>query len=54
MTPIPPADLAAKTPPKKVRGTGNVLPPEQRKSAQESLKYTFAMWVRYFFGDYDA
>ncbi|KAJ1382882.1 Aminotransferase-like, plant mobile domain [Sesbania bispinosa] len=53
-TPIPPADSSTKTPQKKVRGTGNVLPPEQRKSPRESLKYTFATWVRYFYGDYDA
>ncbi|KAJ1393177.1 hypothetical protein SESBI_35226 [Sesbania bispinosa] len=37
----------------KVRGSGNVLPPDKRKVAQESLKYTFATWVRYFFGDVD-
>ncbi|KAJ1410173.1 Aminotransferase-like, plant mobile domain [Sesbania bispinosa] len=41
-------------PPKKVRGTGNVLPPERSKNMRESFKYTFATWVRYFFGDYDA
>ncbi|KAJ1378776.1 Aminotransferase-like, plant mobile domain [Sesbania bispinosa] len=52
--PIPPSDPSGKTPPKKVRGTGNVLPPEQRKSARESLKCTFSTWVRYFFDDYDA
>ncbi|KAJ1387877.1 hypothetical protein SESBI_39575 [Sesbania bispinosa] len=51
-TPLPPADSSSKTPPRKVRGTGNVLPPERRKTARESLKYTYA-WVRYFFGDYD-
>ncbi|KAJ1396103.1 Aminotransferase-like, plant mobile domain [Sesbania bispinosa] len=37
ITLIPHVDPAAKTPPKKVHGTGNVLPPEQRKSARESL-----------------
>ncbi|KAJ1410976.1 Aminotransferase-like, plant mobile domain [Sesbania bispinosa] len=52
--PIPPTNSSTKTPSKKVRGTGNVLPPEQRKSPRESLKYTFATWVRYFYGDYDA
>ncbi|KAJ1396277.1 Aminotransferase-like, plant mobile domain [Sesbania bispinosa] len=44
----------SKTPPSKVRGTGNVLPPHQRKVAKGSLKYTYATWIRYFFGDYDA
>ncbi|KAJ1400917.1 Aminotransferase-like, plant mobile domain [Sesbania bispinosa] len=48
------SDPTNKTPPKKVRGTGNVLPPERRKNMRESFKYTFATWVRYFFGDYDA
>ncbi|KAJ1399528.1 hypothetical protein SESBI_30291 [Sesbania bispinosa] len=49
-----PSDPTNKTPPKKVRGTGNVLPPERRKNISESFKYTFATWGRYFFGDYDA
>ncbi|KAJ1404547.1 Aminotransferase-like, plant mobile domain, partial [Sesbania bispinosa] len=44
----------SKTPPPKVRGTGNVLPPHQRKVAKGSLKYTYATWILYFFGDYDA
>ncbi|KAJ1437619.1 hypothetical protein SESBI_03618 [Sesbania bispinosa] len=52
--PMSPPDPSSKMPPRKVRGTGNVLPPERRKSARESLKYTYATWVRYFFGDYDA
>ncbi|KAJ1396918.1 Aminotransferase-like, plant mobile domain [Sesbania bispinosa] len=50
--PLPPADPSTKTPPRKVRGTGNVLPPELRKNARDSVKYTYATWVRYFFGDY--
>ncbi|KAJ1441596.1 Aminotransferase-like, plant mobile domain [Sesbania bispinosa] len=41
------------TPQRKVRGTGNVLLPGQRKMARESLKYTYATWIRYFFGDFD-
>ncbi|KAJ1426536.1 Aminotransferase-like, plant mobile domain [Sesbania bispinosa] len=52
--PVPPSDPSSKTPLRKIRGTGNVLPPERRKAARESLKYTYATWVRYFFGDYDA
>ncbi|KAJ1396466.1 hypothetical protein SESBI_32569 [Sesbania bispinosa] len=47
----PPAAFDSKTPSRKVKGTGNVLPPEKRKVPRESLKYTFATWVRYFFGD---
>ncbi|KAJ1431733.1 Aminotransferase-like, plant mobile domain [Sesbania bispinosa] len=35
------------------RGTGNVLPPDQRKVSRESFKYTFATWIQYFFGDID-
>ncbi|KAJ1423466.1 Aminotransferase-like, plant mobile domain [Sesbania bispinosa] len=50
--PLPPTDPSTKTPPRKVRGTGNVLPPELRKNARDSVKYTYATWVRYFFGDY--
>ncbi|KAJ1406982.1 hypothetical protein SESBI_24672 [Sesbania bispinosa] len=41
----------SKTPPRNVSGTGNVLPPEKRKVAHESLKYTFATWIHYFFSD---
>ncbi|KAJ1443189.1 Chromo-like domain superfamily [Sesbania bispinosa] len=37
----------------KVKGTSNVLPPEQRKVPRDSLKYTFATWVCYFFEDFD-
>ncbi|KAJ1397728.1 Aminotransferase-like, plant mobile domain [Sesbania bispinosa] len=42
-----------KSPARWVKGSGNVLPPDKRKVARESVKYTFATWVRYFFGDTD-
>ncbi|KAJ1438450.1 Aminotransferase-like, plant mobile domain [Sesbania bispinosa] len=37
-----------KKPPRKVKGTGNVLPPAQRKVARESLKYTYATWISFY------
>ncbi|KAJ1376580.1 hypothetical protein SESBI_49780 [Sesbania bispinosa] len=49
----PPSSSNSKTPPRKVRGTGNILPPDSKKRPRESLKYTFATWIRYFFGDID-
>ncbi|KAJ1390989.1 hypothetical protein SESBI_37008 [Sesbania bispinosa] len=39
-------DPCSKTPPRRVKGTGNVLPLAQRKVARESLKYTYVTWVR--------
>ncbi|KAJ1400901.1 Aminotransferase-like, plant mobile domain [Sesbania bispinosa] len=53
------AKLCADPPPvsdtshRKVRGMSNVLLPGQRKVARESLKYTYATWIKYFFGDFD-
>ncbi|KAJ1404365.1 cupin domain-containing protein [Sesbania bispinosa] len=35
--PIPPTASASRMPPRKVRGTGNVLPPHRRKVAKESI-----------------
>ncbi|KAJ1405754.1 hypothetical protein SESBI_25667 [Sesbania bispinosa] len=35
------------TPHRKVRGTGNMLLPGQRKVARESLKYTYATWISF-------
>ncbi|KAJ1397148.1 Aminotransferase-like, plant mobile domain [Sesbania bispinosa] len=39
---------SVKTPPRKVKGTGNVLPPAQRKVARESLNYTYATWISFY------
>ena len=36
---------------KKIRGTGKLIPRDQRVNKKASVKHTFASWIRYFFGD---
>ncbi|KAJ1422245.1 PMD domain-containing protein [Sesbania bispinosa] len=38
--------------PPKGKGSKGPSPPKEKKSPKESVKYTYASWIRYFFGDF--
>lgn len=35
----------------KVRGTSKIVSLDEKKSSRLTLKYTYATWLRYFYGD---